>query len=586
VTATERSAPDRLAETPDLDGAFPRLSDAQIELLAAEGTTRAVEAGEVLYRAGDVDCDFIVVLAGRVALVEDCGGDGEQIVGVHGRGRFLGGIGLLTGRPVFLTAVVKEPGEILVLPSPRLRELALKNPALGDLILRAYLCRSALLMGIGAGIRIIGSRFDPETRRLREFAARNRLPHRWLDLETDREAEELLRRLHVNPAETPLVIWRDKVLRNPDNAELARVVGLPTLHTPNSVCDLLIVGSGPAGLAAAVYGASEGLATVAIDAVATGGQAERSPRIENYLGFPTGLSGQELADRAVIQAHKFGARLGVPAEAVSLADGDGYHVVRLADGSAVSGRAVLIATGARYRKLDVPRLADFEGISIHYAATEVEVRMCGGDPVAVVGGGNSAGQAALHVAEHSPRVWLLVRGGHLGEHMSRYLVDRIERTPQIEVALHSEVCELVGDESLEAVVVQDDRTGRRRQLPARALFVFVGADPYTRWLAGSVALDDHGFVLTGDEATPVPPDGTPSTADGARSTSDGPRSVMDGVRALLESSRRGVYAVGDVRSGSVKRVTAAVGEGAMAVQLVHEFLAGRSRTDQTKASST
>ena len=582
MTATERSAPDRLAETPDVDGAFPRLSDAQIELLAAEGTTRAVEAGEVLYRAGDVDCDFIVVLAGLVALVEEYGGEREQVAGVHGRGRFLGGIGLLTGRPVFLTAVVKERGEILALPAPRLRELALKNPALGDLVLRAYLCRSALLMGIGAGLRIIGSRFDPGTRRLREFAARNRLPHRWLDLETDHEAEELLRRLQVSPADAPLVLWRDKVLRNPDNAELARAVGLPTLHTlhtPNSVCDLLIVGSGPAGLAAAVYGASEGLATVAIDAVATGGQAERSPRIENYLGFPTGLSGEELADRAVIQAHKFGARLGVPAEAVSLAERDGYQVVRLADGSAVSGRAVVIATGARYRKLDVPRLADFEGLSIHYAATEIEVRMCGGDPVAVVGSGNSAGQAALHAAEHSPAVWLLVRGGHLGEHMSRYLVERIERNPRIEVALHTEVRELVGDGSLDAVVVEDNRTGRRRTLPARALFVFIGADPCTGWLAGSVTLDDHGFVLTGDEATPVPP-------DGARSTPDGARSTMDGVRARLETSRRGVYAVGDVRGGSVKRVTAAVGEGAMAVQLVHEFLAGRSRTDQTKASST
>jgi thioredoxin reductase (NADPH) len=570
------------AETPDVDGSFPRLTEAQLDSLAPDGARRRTRAGEVLYRAGDVDCGFVVVLDGTVALVEGYGIEGEQPVGVHGRGRFLGGIGLLTGRPVFLTAVVREPGEVLVVPTGRLRERALRDPALGDLILRAYLLRSALLLGLGAGFRVVGSGYDPDIRRLREFAARNRLPHRWLDLERDPEAEQLLRRLQVSPADTPLVLWRGQVLRNPSNAELGRQLGLPTLDAPELVSDLLIVGAGPAGLAAAVYGASEGLATVAVDAVGTGGQAERSPRIENYLGFPTGLSGGELADRAVIQAGKFGARLGVPAEAVALDERDGHHVVRFGDGATVTSRAVVIATGARYRRLDVPRLADFEGISVHYAATEIEVRMCRGDPVAVVGGGNSAGQAALHLAEQSPAVRLLVRGDDLAATMSRYLLDRIGRTPRIEVLRHAEVRELLGEQTLDGLVVQDNRTGERRRVDAAALFVFIGAKPHTGWLAGRVALDRQGFVLTGG-----------STVDGSIvDTVD----IVDGGRWLLETSRAGVFAVGDVRSGSIKRVAAAVGEGAMAVRLVHEHLSGQpgaARADdstraagQTNASST
>jgi thioredoxin reductase (NADPH) len=569
VTAGTRPAAELnpAAETPDVDGSFPRLTEAQLDSLAPDGARRRTRAGEVLYRAGDVDCGFVVVLDGTVALVEGYGIEGEPPVGVHGRGRFLGGIGLLTGRPVFLTAVVREPGEVLVVPTERLRERALRDPALGDLILRAYLLRSALLLGLGAGFRVVGSGYDPDTRRLREFAARNRLPHRWLDLERDPEAEQLLQRLQVSPADTPLVLWRGQVLRNPSNAELGRQLGLPTLDAPELVSDLLIVGAGPAGLAAAVYGASEGLRTVAVDAVATGGQAERSPRIENYLGFPTGLSGGELADRAVIQAGKFGARLGVPAEAVALDERDGHHVVRFGDGTTVTSRAVVIATGARYRKLDVPGLADFEGVSVHYAATEIEVRMCQGDPVAVVGGGNSAAQAALHLAERSPAVRLLVRDDPAAT-MSRYLLDRIGRTPRIEVLRHAEVRELLGEQTLDGLVVEDNRTGERRRIDAAALFVFIGAEPHTGWLAGRVALDRHGFVLTGAS--------TVDTVD-----------TVDGGRWLLETSRAGVFAVGDVRSGSIKRVAAAVGEGAMAVRLVHEHLSGQpgaARAEQPGAA--
>jgi thioredoxin reductase (NADPH) len=542
------------AETPDVHGAFPRLSEPQIELLAEYGQQRRTESGEVLFREGDQHCDFIVVLEGKVAIVEG-EGDSQRVLGLHGPGRFLGELNLLTGQAVFVTAVVREAGEILSVPVPRLRELVAQDAKLGDLILRAFLIRRSILIELGTGFRIIGSRFSADARRLREFAARNRLPHKWIDLEHDKAAELLLRGLSISPEETPVVIWRgEQVLRNPSNAELARVIGLREPKPAEAACDLVVVGAGPGGLAAAVYGASEGLATVVLDVVATGGQAGTSSKIENYLGFPSGISGAELAERAVIQAEKFGADITVPAEAAALEQReDGQHVVRLDDGTTVAGRTVLIATGASYRRLDLDRLEDFEGTSIWYAATELEARMCHRDPVAVAGGGNSAGQAAVFLAKQVPKVHLLLRHGDLGRDMSRYLADRIERDPRIEVLTHTEARELVGDDGiLEALVVEDNRTGERRRLDARALFVFIGTAPRTDWLAGQLALDDGGFVLTG--------------ADAARELADGSRP------ALLETSRPGVFAAGDVRSGSVKRVASAVGEGAMAVRLVHAHL--------------
>jgi thioredoxin reductase (NADPH) len=326
---------------------------------------------------------------------------------------------------------------------------------------------------------------------------------------------------------------------------------------PEIECDLLVVGAGPAGLAAAVYGASEGLKTITLDAIATGGQAGTSPRIENYLGFPTGISGSELAERAVIQAEKFGAQIDVPARATGLDERDGHYVVRLDDGTSIATRTVVIATGARYRKLAVPRLEEFEGISVYYAATQVEAQRCRNDYVAVVGGGNSAGQASLFLARSAERVQLLVRSDDLARDMSRYLVDQIERNDRIDVLLHTEVRELIGENGvLDAVVVEDKRTGARRQLPARALFVFIGAEPHVDWLDHQVALDDHGFILTGSDA--------------ARAVDSG----RDRPPLLLETTKPGVFAVGDVRSGSIKRVAAAAGEGAMAVRLVHEHLDG------------
>jgi thioredoxin reductase (NADPH) len=545
-------------ETPDYAGAFPRLDDAEIQELSREGFRRPTEAGEVLYREGDPSGDVIVILSGTVRIVEGFGSDHERLIRVHGPGRFLGELNLLTGEAVFVTAVVAEPGEVLVVPVDRLRHVVARNSALGDLILRAYLLRRSLLIGLGTGLKIIGSRYSPDTRRIREFATRNRVPHRWLDLERDAAAEALMRTLGIRPEDTPVVILgNNRLLRNPTNAELARVIGLSPRAVTSGNCDLVVVGAGPAGLAAGVYGASEGLATILLDCTATGGQAGTSPCIENYLGFPSGISGSELAERAVIQANKFGAQICVPAEAAGLESRDGYHLVHLDDGTTIMSRAVLIATGAHYRKLDVPDLERFEGISVHYAATEAERQVCHGHPVAVVGGGNSAGQAAVSLAATAARVHLLILHTDLSRDMSRYLVDQIEQNPRIEVHRNTAVRELIGGDTLEQVVVENTTTGERTTLGVRGLFVFIGTDPQTGWLHGQLALDDHGFILTGEAA---------------RSNS-GPHPEADRqAPLLLETSRPGVFAAGDVRSGSVKRLASAAGEGAMSVRLIHEHL--------------
>ena len=508
-----------------------------------------MRAGDVLFEQGHPYDRFYAVLAGKVAVVDRRGPDEQRVIAVHGPRRFLGEIGLLTGQAAQFTALVVEPGEILAVPIGRLAELAVEEPELGDLIVRAYLLRRTMLIGLGTGLTIVGSRSTPDARRLREFALRNRLPHRWIDLEEDGQAEELLRRLGLTPAQTPVVIFGDQVRRNPSTAELAEMLGLRAQAPPRGVCDLVVVGAGPAGLAAAVYGASEGLDTVMVDAVATGGQAATTSRIENYLGFPAGISGSELAERATVQCRKFGARISVPAEARSLTRRDGHYAIGLDDGAELCGRAVVIATGAHYRRLAVPRLEDFEGTSVYYAATWMEAQLCEGDAVAVVGGGNSAGQATIFLARFTPRVTLVVLHDDLGRDMSRYLADRIERAPNVEVRRNTAVCELIGDRALEALVVEDARTGWRGRVPARALFVFIGADPRTDWLGAEVRLDEQGYVLTGLPAAGGHEPGRP-----------------------LESTLPGVFAAGDVRHGSIKRMSSAVGEGAMAVRFVHERL--------------
>ncbi|GAA4519130.1 MULTISPECIES: FAD-dependent oxidoreductase [Nonomuraea] len=540
------ASPADVVQTPDLCGAYPRLDEHQIAELSRHGERRSVSPGDILHREGEQLREFIVILQGKVAVVEGYGAK-ERTIAVHGTGRFLGELGLLTGQAGFVTAVVREPGEVLAVPADEIRTIVAGDPALGDLILRSYLTRRTLLIGLDAGFRIIGSRYSPDARRLCEFAARNRIPHRWIDLEEDEAADALLRELRFSPHDTPVVIWRgDQVLRNPTTAELAKTIGLLAPASSATVCDVVVVGAGPAGLAAGVYAASDGLTTVVLDAVAAGGQAGTSSRIENYLGFPTGISGAELAERAVIQAGKFGARLTVPAEASELEPREGHYGIIVEGECAVKAHAVIIATGARYRKLDVPHLEKFEGSGVYYAATPFELRMCRRSPVVVVGGGNSAGQAALYLNGNASSVRMLVRGGDVHGSMSRYLADEIDRTPGIEIMYCTEVRELLGDRTLQAVRAQNTRTGELLEIQTSALFVFIGAEPHTEWLKGTVPLDDRGFIVTGQGTSPW---GTPLS---------------------LETGHMGVFAVGDVRSGSVKRVASAVGEGAMAVRLVHE----------------
>ncbi len=429
------------------------------------------------------------------------------------------------------------------------------------MFLKAFLARRSYAMRFGAGLRIVGSRHSSDASRLREFAARNRLPLAWIELGEDQKAEILLERFGTTPSDTPVVVWQGRdVLKNPTNSELARAVGLEVDAPRDRTYDLVVVGTGPAGLGASVYGASEGLSTLALESMALGGQAGTSSRIENYPGFPAGLSGFELASRVLVQADKFGARTAVPREAVDLQRKDGLFHIGLSDGGEVAARSVIAAPGARYRSLKVPNLGRFEGVSVHYAATEAEAQRCEGDEVAVVGGGNSAGQAAVFLAGRTRRVYLLIRAGDLGKSMSRYLVDRITATENVELLVGTEIRELLGEEHLEGVVVEDNRTGARRTLGARALFAFIGAQANTGWLRGAVELDESGFVLTGGAL-----DHSVLEGDLWQGRSREP--------FLLETSMPGVFAAGDARAGSIKRVASGVGEGAMAVRLVHQYLA-------------
>jgi thioredoxin reductase (NADPH) len=541
-----------LPETPDATGAYPRLSDEQIMLLSQYGERKTLTQGTTLFCAGDRDCGLFVVLDGKVRVVQEEGPSGEsRVIAVHGRGRFVGDLSILTGQAVYVTAIAQTDVEVLDVPYDRLKEAVTQDQALGDLVLRAFILRRAIHTDLGAGLRIIGSRYSADTRRLRDFASRNRIPCRWEDVEEDPEAEATLRAFHIRPDQTPVVIWKGKtVLRNPSTAELAELLGLRAAPS-RAAYDLVVVGAGPGGLAAAVYAASEGLSTVVLDALATGGQAATSSQIENYLGFPAGIAGAELADRAMVQARKFGAAFSIPGEATSLTQTDGYHVVGVADGGDLVAHAVLVATGVHYRRLDVPGLDRLERSSVYYAATEFEARLCQQDPVTVVGGGNSAGQAACFLARRSPVVNLVIRHDDLGRDMSRYLADRVEQSPRIRVWNHSEVCELVGDEALDEVVLHDLRIHARQRVATKALFVLIGAAPHTGWLQGELPLDSNGYVLTGRAA--------------------------DQRQRFFETGRQGVFAVGDVRSGSVKRVASAVGEGSVAIRQVHEFLAAEGR---------
>jgi thioredoxin reductase (NADPH) len=536
--------------------AFPTLGADEIAALDALGSRRRISRGEYLYRAGDTTYDFFVVLAGEVEIVVASDGD-ERLITRHGPGRFLGELNMLTGLRVFVSARVVEPGEVIVVPVDELRHVLATRPGLSDVILAAFIARRELLMtGAASSIRVIGSTYSPESSAVREFLSRTGIPHEWLDAERDTTVERTLQELGVGARELPVVIVSSEVLRRPTPGSLAEYLGLTVESVPSQCYDLVIVGSGPAGLAAAVYGASEGLETLGIEQTAPGGQAGASSRIENYLGFPLGIAGQALTQRALVQAEKFGAHLTVPCTAVSLREHAGHLIVGLQDGSEVAGRAVIAATGARYRRLDAARLDDFEPTSVYYAATQAELRECRGGPVVVAGGGNSAGQAAMFLSE-SCAVTLIIRGGDLGNSMSRYLVDRIEADPAISVRTNTRILALEGDSRLRALRIAS--FDGEAQLPTAALFSFIGAEPNSGWFSQCAALDDDGFVLT----------------DRALSEQNlGERWTNIARRPLpYETSRPGLFAVGDVRSGSTKRVAGAVGEGSAAVRSVHEYLA-------------
>jgi thioredoxin reductase (NADPH) len=514
-------------------------------------------AGDVLFADGDLTYDLFVVLAGGVRLVERRGQPGETVITTYGRSQFLGEIGLLTGQRAYLSAVASTAGRVLRVPVEQVRVVMAQEPGLSELILRTFLLRHSILTGRGSGLTLIGSRFDAGTRRLLEVLARNRLVSRWLELEGSPDAEAMLRELAVPVADLPIVVVPGgPLLRNPSSRDLLNALGLsgPGDTDLPGVCELLVVGAGPGGLAAAVYGASEGMATVLAEDTALGGQAGTSSRIENLLGFPAGLSGEELAARAVLQAQKFGVRIKQAARAASLSSQAGLHRVRFDDGDVVTAKSVIIATGARYNRLPLARLAEFEGVGVYYAATQMEAQACRADPVAIVGGGNSAGQAALFLSGSSAHVHLIIRGQTLETSMSRYLIDQIERHPRITVTPRTQVTALLGTDQLEGVELLDTRRQQTSVLAVRGLFVFIGAQPATGWLAAQLAEDAHGFLLTGSN---IP---------------EAQLEDKDWAPLFLETSRPGVFAVGDVRSGSVKRAATAIGEGSMTVRLVFERL--------------
>src|SRR5580693_3340439 len=539
----------------DFETAFPTLTEADMAVLDGLGSRRPVAAGEYLFREGDLTYDFNVVVSGTIEIVTHDGAE-EQVVAEHGPGKFIGELNLLTGMRVFVSARAVEPGEVIVVPRDALRRLIATDPGLGDTILVALMARRAVLLsGASATTRIIGSRFCPECQQLREFVARSGIPYEWLDPDSDPGVEALLEQFGVDPEELPVVITSGTVLRRPSPGELAEYLGLTLESLPGRCFDLVVVGGGPAGLAAAVYGATEGLNTLGVEKFGVGGQAGSSSRIENYLGFPMGISGGELTGRAVVQAEKFGAHLTAPCEAVSLREEAGHLVIRLSDGSDVVARAVIVASGARYRRLPVDRLEQFEGNGVYYAATEMERRQCAASPTVVVGGGNSAGQAAMFLSDSGP-VTVVIRGDDLGKSMSRYLTDRIDAHPAITVRKETQVTGLVGDPDLQAVRMAgaDGET----EVPCAGLFSFIGAEPSSDWISGCAAFDERGFVLT-DRA--LGPDHL-----------DERWAALGRLPLPFETSHPGLFAVGDVRSGSTKRVATAVGEGSACVGAVHQYL--------------
>jgi thioredoxin reductase (NADPH) len=537
---------------------FPTLTPAQIRRIAAHGHTRTMEPGQVLIEQGDRGVPFFVVVSGEVEIVRPSGG-AETLITVHGPGQFTGEANQLSGRRSVVRMRATKPGELIELDRQHMLALVQTDAELGEILIRAFLLRRVELVAAGVGdVVLIGSTHSGGTLRIKEFLMRNGHPYSYIDLERDPEVQNLLDGFHTDASEIPVVICRGKtVLRNPSNHQVADCLGFNETVDQTQVRDLVIIGAGPAGLAAAVYGASEGLDVLVLETSSPGGQAGSSSRIENYLGFPSGISGQELASRAYNQAQKFGAQVLISKGTRIVCDRKPY-VVEVENGARIPTRTIVIATGAEYRRPPLENLPRFEGAGVYYGATFVEAQSCSGEEVIVVGGGNSAGQATAFLAETTKRVHMLIRSAGLAESMSRYLIRRIEQTPTIVLRPQTEIVALEGGNHLEFVRWRNNQTGQIEEHNIRHVFVMTGADPNTRWLNGCVALDAKGFIKTG-------PDLLPEDLIAARWP-------LARRPYLLETSLPGVFAIGDVRGGSIKRVASAVGEGSIAISFVHQVL--------------
>lgn len=539
--------------------AFPVLTAAQIDRVLPIGRVRQVQRGEILFEPGDTNVPFFVLLSGGMEIVQpDLAG--ERLIATHALGEFTGEMTMISGHRCLVLGRTTEPGEFLELTGDGLRSLIAKDAELSEIFMRAFILRRLELIRRGQGNFILmGSRYSAKTLQLREFLSRSGHPYTYVDLDTDKTSQELLDRFEIKLNEIPVVICnKHGVLRNPTVQKLADGLGFNSGIDESQLRDLIIVGAGPSGLAAAVYAASEGLDTLVIEIAAPGGQAGASSKIENYLGFPTGVSGLELATRAITQAEKFGAKMML-AHGVARLDCDRrpYKVV-LDNGNRLAARSIVISTGAQYNKLRIPNLEKFEGQGIYYGATYMESQLCEQEDIVVVGGGNSAGQAAVFLSQTASKVHMLVRSGQLSDTMSRYLIQRIEENPAIELHFKTEIVDLEGDAHLERATWRSNASGETSTNEIRHVFIMAGASPRTDWLSGCLALDNKGFILTGRDLdaateTPVWPLARPPQ--------------------MLETSLPDVFAVGDVRSGNVKRVAAAVGEGSIAISLVHRALA-------------
>ena len=542
-----------------LDHVFPTLTAAQIARISAHGRMRSIQAGEVLVEAGDQVVPFFLVRTGEIQILRRIGAT-ESLIVVHGPGQFTGEASILSGRRALLRARGSQSGEVIELDREHLLALVQTDAELGEILMRAFILRRVELIAQGAGdVVLAGSNHSSGTLRIKEFLTRNGHPYTYIDLERDADVQDLLDHFHFSVADVPVLICRgENVLRNPSNQQIADCLGFNASIDQTRVRDVVIVGAGPSGLAAAVYGASEGLDVLVLELNAPGGQAGSSSKIENYLGFPTGISGQDLAGRAFVQAQKFGAEIMIAKGATQLTCGRKPYAIQIEDGPRVPARAVIIATGAEYRRPSFENLSQFEGAGVYYGATFVESQLCGGEEVVVVGGGNSAGQAAVFLSQTARRVHMLVRSDALADRMSRYLIRRIEENPAIVLHTRTEIVALEGNGHLERVAWRDNPSGSVETQNLRHVFVMTGAVPNTRWLEGCVALDARGFIKTG-------PNLSPDDIVAAHWPLARPPH-------LLETSLPGVFAVGDVRGGNIKRVAAAVGEGSIAVAFVHQVL--------------